>query len=354
LLKRLHEQSLVELPNIADVPLHTLTPELHNPFFDSLRGGYSGFDQWFREKARDGRSSWIYRNDSGDIGALCVYAIQTDEVITDDGKVLRGQALKLCTFKVAETSRGKKVGELFLKAAFKFATLNRLEHIFVHAQSDRHVNLVDLLEDFGFIATGSYRGDLVFVKEHPGSAPSSDLPPFEYLRRYYPHYKEEVGTQKFIVPIRPTFHRVLFPDFQSRIDSQIPLFAQQNQAGNAIKLAYLSHSQTKNMKPGDIVLFYRSEDIKAITSFGVVEEFAVHSDSDVIARMVSRRTVYTMKDIEGLCEKPVKIMLFRLIQHFDKPKTFEWLVQNRVVRGNIQTIQKISDTSFREVLNDDA
>jgi hypothetical protein len=55
LLSRLHEPAAVELPDIIDVELNELTPQLADPFFNSLRDGYAGFDRWYRAKAREGR-----------------------------------------------------------------------------------------------------------------------------------------------------------------------------------------------------------------------------------------------------------------------------------------------------------
>jgi hypothetical protein len=118
-LRRLHEPRHVVLPNIQDVPLHSLTPLLGSRFFDSLREGYYGFDAWFRDKARQNRMAWVYRDGGAELAAICVYAVQSDEVINDDGVKLDGASLKLCTFKVGETVRGRKIGELFLKAAFR-------------------------------------------------------------------------------------------------------------------------------------------------------------------------------------------------------------------------------------------
>jgi GNAT superfamily N-acetyltransferase len=149
-LRRLHEPRLVVLPNIQDVPLHSLTPLLSSTFFDSLRVGYEGFDDWFRSKARDNRKAWIYRDQDASLAAICVYAMQPNEVINDGGERLPNTSLKLCTFKVGETVRGRKIGELFLKAAFRYATQNLCENIFIHANAERHDFLIRMLTDFGF------------------------------------------------------------------------------------------------------------------------------------------------------------------------------------------------------------
>lgn len=82
-LRRLHEPRQVVLPNIEDVPLHSLTPGLAGEFFNSLRQGYAGFDDWFRKKAREDRRAWVYRGDDGQIAALCIYTVQTGEAIND-------------------------------------------------------------------------------------------------------------------------------------------------------------------------------------------------------------------------------------------------------------------------------
>ena len=68
-----------------------------------------------RRRERVGRA-WVY----GDIenaapSAICIYAIQENESINDARETLPGKALKLCTFKVADLVRGRKIGELFLK-----------------------------------------------------------------------------------------------------------------------------------------------------------------------------------------------------------------------------------------------
>ena len=350
-LRRLHEPAQVELPNIGDVELHTLTNELGGIFFDSLRSDYQPFDNWFRAKAREGRRAWVYRDGMQDaVAAICIYAIQTDERVTDEGRVLRGDALKLCTFKVGETVRGRKVGELFLRAAFQYATNHRCEHIFLHANVERQDHLAGLIQDFGFSRIGTYAGDGVYAKQHPIEPPAVQMDAFEFLRRFYPHYMGGVDVQKYIVPIRPNFHEILFPDYQNQ-GHALPAHHPRRHVGNAIKLAYLCHTPSKQPQRGDVVLFYRSYDHKAITTLGVVEQYECSESADEIARMVSRRTVYSGAQIVEMAQRETKVMLFRLVKHFDNPISFQSLRRPlRVVAGNIQSITHISDESFSRIL----
>jgi hypothetical protein len=358
LLQRLHEQATISLPHIDQVHLYELTPLLAGEFFDSLRDAYDGFDGWFREKARDQRQAWVFwEKPHEELGALCVFDQQRDEAISDDGLVLEGDALKLCTFKVGEMSRGKKVGELFLKMAFRYATANQLHTIFIHADPVPHHYLVTLLEDFGFLSVGTYSGDTMYTKSHPVELPSDEaalaLEPFEFHRRFYPHFRADLSVEKFIVPIRPEFHHVLFPDWELENMQQGSLFSgflPENSAGNAIKLAYLCHAPSKHICAGDVVLFYRSHDERAITSIGVVEDYQTLQDVSAIARLVSRRTVYDMRAIADMARKETRVMLFRLVRHFDEPVSHSWLKENDIVKGNIQSIQKLADAKFEKVI----
>lgn len=351
LLRRLHETTSVHLPNIEDVPLHSLTPELKHKFFDGLRSDYAEFDDWFRRKARDQRKAWICRDEAGNLGALCIYAHQANEPINDAGLMLNGTSLKLCTFIVGPTNRGKKIGELFLKAAFRYATINRLEHIFIHGNVDKHGILFELLTDFGFCESGAYGRDVVYLKMHPEVPPRDKCEPFEYCRRYFPHFRHDSSVRKFIIPIQPEFHRILFSDYPSPFDSQMALFNSYHSVSNAIKQAYLCNAKIRAIKSGDIVLFYRSTDEQAVTSLGIVELYDSLQDVSEIVRRVRRRTVYNMEQIAEMATKPTKVMLFRLVKHFSHPPSFNWLKQNRVVNGNIQTIREIDDDAYQRLIS---
>lgn len=347
-LRRLHEPEQVVLPNIQDVELHTLTAMLGDTFFDSLRGTYD-FNNWFRRIARQGRKAWIYKmQDDGPPSAICIYDVQHNEVINDGGERLLGPSLKLCTFKVGEEVRGRKIGELFLRAAFMYATDQRCEHIFIHANPTRQEHLIALLEDFGFSESGVYQGDLVYIKQHPIEAPAVDIPPFEYVKKYYPHYRDDIGIRKFIIPIQPQFHRILFPDYGNP-GAALPANNPLTHVGNAIKLAYLSHAVSNQVRPGDVILFYRSHDMKAITTLGIVEHFEASESATDIARLVSRRTVYSERDIVAMAERPTKVILFRLIEHLPNRVPYSWLRQNRI-RGPIQSIRSINNESFSRIL----
>ena len=69
-----------------------------------------------------------------------------------------------------------------------------------------------------------------------------------------------------------------------------------------------------------------------------------------IARIVSRRTVYSDQQIEDMAQTETKVMLFRLICHLENSVSYADLKRLRVVQGPIQSIVKISDESFSRIL----
>lgn len=352
LLRRLHRQVALSLPNISEVPLFSLTPQLGTAFFDSLREAYP-FDDWFARKAQAGVRAWISNDESGAVGAICIYDRQSRERITDD-LVLPGDALKLSTFKVGDTQRGRKIGELFLKAAFRYATEHGLEYIFIHGDMDKHHFLFELLVDFGFENVGSHPGsdgrDAVYLKQHPVVAPVPYKPHLDYHRRYFPHFCSGPEVSKFVVPIRPEFHRILFPDYQSKASLQGDMFPVENYAGNAIKMAYLSHAKTSVIEPGSVLLFYRSGDDQALTSIGIVESYEQLSEPDAIIAKVKRRTVYTLTDIQRMAEKPTRVLLFRFVRHLARPIPCAELIKHRVLKGRPQSLTSISHDAFQTAI----
>jgi len=351
LLRRLHELASVYQPNISEVPLHALMSQLPGPFFNSLREGYPEFDAWFRNKAEEGRRAWVCLSEEGYLKGLCVFAIQGPSEVAAEGLAFNGPALKLCTFKVGDADRGQKIGELLLKTAFQFSSQNRVERIFLHTDVERQPRLVDLLEDHGFQVANTYGRDTVFIKEHPVAHPETEIDPVVYNRRYFPHYQSDRQIRKFIVPIVPGYHQVLFPDYHRDGDHR-PLvdLTGGNTAGNAIKLAYLCHSQTTKIRPGDLVIFYRSHDHMEVTSLGVVEQVETLRDPDAIIELVKRRTVYAMEAIVDMAQKPTKVILFRLVEHFPKPARLALLTRKGILKAPPQSITEISHASYLKLM----
>jgi hypothetical protein len=137
--------------------------------------------------------------------------------------------------------------------------------------------------------------------------------------------------------------------------SQIPMFdvthvTPSSTVGNGIRKAYLCNSQIGMLKAGDLVLFYRSVDAKAITTLGIVENTLRSGDATTIAGFVGKRTVYSYKEIEGLASKTTLVLaiLFRQIEHLSSPVS---LTAWRTMGGSpYQSITKITDKQFANIM----
>ena len=165
------------------------------------------------------------------------------------------------------------------------------------------------------------------------------------LIRYYPFFKDSDSVAKYIVPIQPKYHDDLFPDLSSLKGS---LF-EKDQAlcscqGNTIKKAYLCHSNTKTIKRGDIVLFYRSRDRMTIQCMGIVETTLISQDINEVWPLIAKRTVYDYTTVESILKKNTLVILFRYVE-LPKAVSRKELTQSGIT-GNIQSIRKISNSQY--------
>ncbi len=328
--------------------LHEFDVRQH--FFDSLREGYSGFDEWYLRSAGAHRKAWCI-SDNDTLHAVCIFKEENRPVILDGGVPLAGVALKLCTFKVGERARGRKLGERLLFSAFKYAVGHGIPYVYLHTYGSEHELLVSLCQDYGFEFAGKYENrDDVYIKKmlDPDSV-KDGLSPLNYAVIYYPHYLDKDSVGKFIVPIQPQYHNDLFADTS---DVARSLFAQDQSLyspqSNTIKKAYICHANTTQIEPGDILFFFRTHDRKSIECMGVVEHTYRGCEIDRVLPLVSKRTVYSKEEIEKWLQKDTLVILFRFIRDF-APISRKVLVEAGI-KGPIQSIRKISHEQYLHCL----
>jgi len=325
--------------------------DLRLPFFDSLRNGYPEFDTWYRTSAANGRKAWVVYGEQKEILALCIYKIERDEPISDDGYVLDGKVLKLCTFKVAGT--GEKLGERLLDAAFKYALMSQCRYAYVQVRKGEHDSLVKLLTTFGFHDKGMHNLDVSYVKRmfkpsdvyHSMSSQTN----LDNDIEMFPHVLDGGCIKKFLVPIRPLYHSMLFPDSLA----QDLLFSQEGikftGESNAIRKAYICKSKTAKISPADMLFFYRTEDRQNVDCVGIVEKAKRIVDPDQMIAIVSKRSVYRDDTIrEMVAGGGALVVMFRLICYLCKPVNRVALEQNGL-KGEIQSIRELPYPIYRDL-----
>lgn len=318
-------------PFVTQLPAHALDET--DPIFDSFRSDYApGFDDWLRRAKREGRRVWVIQDPgSTRYAALCIVKENDDEY------GLGGRVLKISSLKVSDEYRGNRYGELLLKTVFNFCTASRFDRAWVTV-FDHHAALISLLRDFGFEERGERtgRGELILVKRFTWDEVTREaLDPLTFHVRFGPPAVKLVAGDVFLVPIMPTYHKLLFPEAEQQVELIPRAF------GNALRKAYLCRAASRRLRPGSCLLFYRSEDAQAVTCVGVVESVHVSADAEQVARFAGQRTVYSYGEIERMCSSEVLAIRFRQDRLLPAPIHLDELVRQGVVRRAPQSITAV-------------
>ncbi len=172
--------------------------DINDPFFDSFKEDYPGFERWFNRKSEE--IAYTCRSDEGLTAFLYVKREDQDEPCNDiEPSFSKKRRLKIGTFKVAHN--GFKIGERFLKIIFDNALRNKVNEVYVtiYDRSDEQKRLIDLLKIFGFIKHGTKQNEdgseLVFVRDMLRVFDA------ENPKLTYPYISQ--SARVFIVPIYP-------------------------------------------------------------------------------------------------------------------------------------------------------
>lgn len=181
------EHTEVLLPKVEDLYLYNLNNE--NTIFDSLKIDYTDFKEWFQKSSEKQVKAWVVKPLSK-LESVCIYK----EAKEKDYKSysLPQKSLKLATFKVDESHRGKKLGELMLKQAFLYVIENNFKACWMTV-FPKHKVLIDFIKDFGFDEIGetglkdkqTNEQELVFQKTFI-KPDKPRLKGLDYHIKYYP------------------------------------------------------------------------------------------------------------------------------------------------------------------------
>ena len=291
------EKVTAENPQLADYRVLSVKKEFFgninvgDEFFDSFREDYAGFNQWFNRKSDE--IAYISQLDNSISAFLYLKLENETEDYSDISPVFsRKHRLKIGTFKV--TLNGFKLGERFLKIVFDNAVRYHVDEIYVtiFGRTIEQQRLINLLEDFGFSHHGYKNEELVFVRSM-ANIENLDNPKF-----MYPYIPID-GNNIFFVSIYPPYHTELFPD--SILNTESPDdFVEHTPFRNAISKVYISRAYERDLKSGDVLLFYRTGDRHpkvysgVVTTIGIVENIVTNIRSeDEFISLCRKRSVFT-------------------------------------------------------------
>lgn len=296
--------SLVDYEVLSVKQRHFGVVDLSDPFFETFRADYPGFDKWFNGKCDE----LAYVSLLDGVVAAFLY-LKTEDVAEDYSNVspmfTKKKRLKIGTFKVA--SNGIRLGERFLKIIFDNARAQKVDEIYVTIFNTRPelMQLIGLLEEWGFVhhgvKTSAAGTEQVYVRPF-GHAFNADRP-----KTTYPilgaKNREKVN-RVFIVPIYPEYHTKLFPDSMLKTERKKEWDDTQPYR-HSISKSYVCRSITRDLKSGDIIVFYRTGDTlpkwhtSTATTIGIVE--SVHDNLHSLEELKAvcrKRTVLTDEELK--------------------------------------------------------
>lgn len=294
------EKCLVENPSLIDYRVQTVKRELfgnidiNDPFFDSLRHDYIGFEKWFAKKADE--SAYVcYEQDK-----VCAFLYLKIEGSSENySNILPAfvpkKRLKIGTLKV--TLNGYRIGERFIKIVTDNALRLKVDEIYVtiFENTVEQKRLVRLLEEYGFYKHGMKESESgvesVYVKTMQRVFNA------DAIKSSYPYI--DANRQAFLVPIYPAYHTSLLPD--SILSNENPEAFESNESyRNAISKVYICRSIERDIHPGDIIVFYRTGGyyISVITTLGIVESIVTDiNDATDFVRLCRQRSVFTNQEL---------------------------------------------------------
>jgi predicted nucleic acid-binding protein len=325
---------------IRKTQLHSL--ELQDPFFDSFRGDYPGFNLWFEKSARAGRICYSVRLPGGRIGAILILKEESEPLLG----LPATRRLKISSMKVSNALAGYRVGELLLSIPLHYCNDNGIDQCFVTVFS-KYESLIDLFSLFGFLDIGETAlGERILLKHFGAGENPERFAPLTYLHRFYPRFRSDSGVRKFLVPIQPDYHSLLFPEdgpryHQTTLDG---VFVPSSSAGNAVRKAYLCNAKTTQVRSGDLALFYRSRDRHSITHLGVIEQVQYCENIQDLLRFAGNRTVLSQSKLSELVQRRVLALLFWNIGRMYPPRGLKEL--RELGLGWPQSITELADRDY--------
>jgi predicted nucleic acid-binding protein len=356
------EKVTAENPSLADYKVLAVTKEyfgkinLQDSFFNEFKRDYIGFADWFNKKADE--IAYICKSEKNELLAFLYIKLEDEREPYANIKpaFVPKRRLKIGTFKVA--MNGFKLGERFLKIVFDNAIQLKVDEIYVtifNKDADQE-RLIEMLLDWGFkkhgVKTTSSGEEQVFVRDlTPRVDAIHPMATYPYISR---------RQRKFIVPIYPDYHTELLPDSILRTESP-ENFVENRPNRNAIRKVYISRSHRRDMRPGDIVVFYRTASggsghhTSVATTIGIIESVVtpVASLEDFI-RLCRKRSVFSDADLKKHWDyypnlKPF-VVNFLYVHSLPKRPNLATLKQENIITDAPRGFDEISDVAFAKLI----
>lgn len=353
-LKFLEDQFIIKIPSHPILKEHSvrdIEDVFNSSFFDSLREDYgeNEFNSWTQKCVRENRKCYSLISDDA-LRAILIYNFES----VDQHRLpsVFTEALKICTLKVDSTAFGIKLGELFLNKMFELCINKRIEWLYLTVYEKQH-QLINLLENFGFqrIEFKNSQGlsEIIMLKSLNKERVNSRGNEMSI----HPFYFDDPNVKKYVIPITPEFYGSLFKDGKLR---EPTLFDTAEDSvneihGNTIIKAYISGSKNKQLRNGDIVLFYSSKKNQVIEPLGIVESAQRIDNFEELWGIVKKKTVFSPEDLLGWFKEKgeLHVITFRLITYLENSIRLKKIKKIESFKNKIQSITNLKESDYKKL-----
>ncbi|HEV7337590.1 MAG TPA: GNAT family N-acetyltransferase [Bosea sp. (in: a-proteobacteria)] len=324
--------------------------DLDNPLFNSLKDQYKEFIEWFKKKAKE--NAYTINSEDGDLIGFVYLKIEDGSVDDVEPALPRARRLKVGTLKIE--AHGTKLGERVIKKIFDHAFEEGASEIYVTVFAE-HEGLIKLFERYGFEKKAQKRTENgveeVLIRDL--KTLNSDT------SKNYPLIVTKTA-KKYLLAIYPEYHTKLFPD--SILKTEDPNIIEDVSYTNTIHKIYIAKLALTRLKPGDIVVIYRTTDIvgrarfrSVVTSVCVVEEVKSRKDfrnADEFVAFSLPHSVFSEPELRDLFASGGAIYAARM--------TYNAAFRKRTIRGTLLDdvgisehprwdLRELSDEQFQRI-----
>lgn len=325
---------------------------LDDPFFDSLKSDYQGFEHWFRRKAQE--FAYILENEDGSIDSFLYLKIEEGPVTDVEPELPPARRVKVGTLKV--NPHGTRLGERFVKKIFDYALSQNVEEIYVTV-FPKHEALVNLFLRYGF--------------NHIADKNTNDGTEMVLSRRIHNSRGDIVtdyplihtrNVQKYLLSIFPAFHTRLLPD--SILNNENTNIVQDVSHTNSIHKIYICFMDVSSLSQGDILVMYRTTDNQGpahyrsvVTSVCVVEEVRNRRDFptvDDFVRYCASYSVFSAQELREWYNRPGRLYAIKFTYNaaFEQRTTRGMLIEEIGLSAKAYWgFMQLSDNQFRNIIH---
>jgi hypothetical protein len=327
--------------------------DFSDPFFESLRNAYEGFDGWLSRKAGFGESAWISLEDDGSISSMLYLKPESDTDETTSPK-LTLKRLKIGTFKV-DFDHHTSIGNRLLAIALREFAKGTYEYAYLTMYDAPNTQVLKRrLSKYGFRLSGSKGDEELWDKRRP--RPNQKDP-----YQIFPFIRWNEGND-YLLSIMPKYHVRMFGEVDLTTERTTPV--EDTIPINTIEKVYLSGARNAPLlRRGDHIILYRSGDGKGpaayrslVTGIGTVtevkdiDEFADEREFD---SYIHGRSVFTQQELHDfwIHRQYPHIISFLYNTAFTRHPIRKTLLEQGLIQQGRIVCEPIDKTTFKRILD---